>query len=123
MQPAVPETSADIDDDLMRDIRFRPTTSIEDRGAEVRCLVSGLSSPLLPDDLNNNSMRGFFRNRRPVLILVHDLVVTAPAMLATLWVRFADGQSGGILCCTWRSNVLLRCRPTRHFPRGRSMTF
>jgi hypothetical protein len=39
-------------------------------------------------------MRDFFRDPRPVLIVVDDLVVTAPAMLATLCVRFADGQNG-----------------------------
>jgi len=33
---------------------------------------------------------------RRVLIVVHDLVVTALAMLATLYVRFADGQNGGL---------------------------
>jgi len=41
-------------------------------------------------------MRGFFRNPRRVLIVVHDLVVTALAMLATLYIRFADGQNGGL---------------------------
>jgi O-antigen biosynthesis protein WbqV len=41
-------------------------------------------------------MRGFLRNPRRVLIVVHDLVVTALAMLATLYLRFADGQNGGL---------------------------
>ena len=36
------------------------------------------------------------RSPRRVLIVVHDLVVTALAMLATLYVRFADGQNGGL---------------------------
>jgi len=44
----------------------------------------------------NDAMRGFLRNPRRVLIVVHDLVVTALAMLATLYVRFADGQNGGL---------------------------
>ena len=35
-------------------------------------------------------MRGFFRNPRRVLIVVHDLVATAAAILATLYVRFED---------------------------------
>lgn len=41
-------------------------------------------------------MNGFFRNPRRVLIVVHDLVVTALAMLAVLYLRFADGQNGGL---------------------------
>jgi O-antigen biosynthesis protein WbqV len=41
-------------------------------------------------------MMGFFRNPRRVLIVVHDLVVTALAMLATLYIRFADGNNGGL---------------------------
>jgi FlaA1/EpsC-like NDP-sugar epimerase len=41
-------------------------------------------------------MRGFLRSPRRVLIVVHDLVMTALAMLATLYVRFADGQNGGL---------------------------
>ena len=36
------------------------------------------------------------RNPRRVLIVVHDLVVTVLAILATLYVRFADGQNGGL---------------------------
>src|SRR5215472_13017310 len=40
-------------------------------------------------------MRGFLGNPRRVLIVVHDLVVTVLAMLATLYVRFGDGQNGG----------------------------
>ena len=35
-------------------------------------------------------MRGFFRNPRRVLIVIHDLVATAAAILATLYVRFED---------------------------------
>ncbi len=41
-------------------------------------------------------MIGFFRNPRRVFIVAHDLVVTALAMLATLYVRFADGNNGGL---------------------------
>ena len=41
-------------------------------------------------------MNGFFRNPRRVLIVVHDLVVTALAMLATLYVRFGNGENGGL---------------------------
>jgi len=41
-------------------------------------------------------MMGFLRNPRRVLIVVHDLVVTALAMLATLYIRFADGNNGGL---------------------------
>jgi FlaA1/EpsC-like NDP-sugar epimerase len=41
-------------------------------------------------------MRGFVRSPRRVLIVVHDLVMTALAMLATLYLRFADGQNGGL---------------------------
>ena len=41
-------------------------------------------------------MMGFLRNPRRVLIVVHDLIVTALAMLATLYIRFADGQNGGL---------------------------
>ena len=35
-------------------------------------------------------------NPRRVLIVVHDLVVTVLAMLATLYIRFDDGQNGGL---------------------------
>jgi FlaA1/EpsC-like NDP-sugar epimerase len=35
-------------------------------------------------------MRGFFRNPRRVLIVIHDLVATAAAIVATLYVRFED---------------------------------
>ncbi len=41
-------------------------------------------------------MMGFLRNPRRVLIVVHDLAVTALAMLATLYIRFGDGQNGGL---------------------------
>ena len=44
----------------------------------------------------NTAMRGFLGNPRRVLIVVHDLVVTALAILATLYVRFGDGQNGGL---------------------------
>ncbi|HEX4040407.1 MAG TPA: nucleoside-diphosphate sugar epimerase/dehydratase [Xanthobacteraceae bacterium] len=39
---------------------------------------------------------GFLSSPRRVLIVVHDLVVTVLAMLVTLYIRFADGQNGGI---------------------------
>ncbi len=38
---------------------------------------------------------GSLRNPRRVLIVIHDLIVTAVAMLATLYIRFGDGQNGG----------------------------
>src|SRR5271163_2131802 len=41
-------------------------------------------------------MMGFLRNPRRLLIVVHDLVVTALALLATLYVRFEDGANGGL---------------------------
>src|SRR4029077_4421828 len=41
-------------------------------------------------------MRGFLRNPRRVLIVVHDLVVTVLAMLVTLYIRFENGQNGGL---------------------------
>jgi O-antigen biosynthesis protein WbqV len=41
-------------------------------------------------------MRAFFRNPRRVLIVVHDLVMTALAILATLYIRFENGVSGGL---------------------------
>jgi FlaA1/EpsC-like NDP-sugar epimerase len=41
-------------------------------------------------------MRGFLGNPRRALIVVHDLVATALAMLAALYVRFGDGQNGGL---------------------------
>ena len=41
-------------------------------------------------------MMGFLGSPRRLLIIVHDLVVTALAMLATLYIRFADGQNGGL---------------------------
>src|SRR5690242_1584202 len=41
-------------------------------------------------------MRGFLGNPRRVMIVVHDLVVTALAIMATLYVRFGDGQNGGL---------------------------
>ena len=36
-------------------------------------------------------MMGFLHNPRRVLIVVHDLFVTALAMLATFYVRFENG--------------------------------
>jgi FlaA1/EpsC-like NDP-sugar epimerase len=44
----------------------------------------------------NATMKAFLRSPRRVLIIAHDLVVTVLAMLATLYVRFADGQNGGL---------------------------
>ena len=41
-------------------------------------------------------MNGFFRNPRRILIVVHDLIVTVLAMLATLYVRFGNGENGGL---------------------------
>jgi len=41
-------------------------------------------------------MRAFFRNPRRVLIVVHDLVMTALAIIATLYIRFDNGASGGL---------------------------
>jgi O-antigen biosynthesis protein WbqV len=41
-------------------------------------------------------MRNFLRNPRRVLIVVHDLFVTALAILATLYIRFENGQNGGL---------------------------
>ncbi|MFZ3311753.1 MAG: nucleoside-diphosphate sugar epimerase/dehydratase [Xanthobacteraceae bacterium] len=41
-------------------------------------------------------MMRFLGNPRRVLIIVHDLAVTALAMLVTLYVRFADGENGGL---------------------------
>src|SRR5215467_8419575 len=41
-------------------------------------------------------MMGFLGNPRRVLIVVHDLVATALAVMATLYVRFGDGQNGGL---------------------------
>src|ERR1700692_183525 len=41
-------------------------------------------------------MRAFFRNPRRVLIVVHDLAVTALPVLATLYIRFDNGTNGGL---------------------------
>src|SRR5580704_8336360 len=41
-------------------------------------------------------MMSFFRNPRRVLIVVHDLVMTALAILATLYIRFENGANGGL---------------------------
>ncbi|MGA2895594.1 MAG: nucleoside-diphosphate sugar epimerase/dehydratase [Xanthobacteraceae bacterium] len=41
-------------------------------------------------------MMGFLRNPRRVLIVVHDLAVTALAILATLYIRFENGGNGGL---------------------------
>src|SRR6516162_5171130 len=86
-------------------------------------------------------MRGFLGNPRRVLIVVHDLVVTVLAMLATLYIRFGDGQNGGleirypwllaILPCYvayagliyWYFHLYMAkwrfaARPAKYFPRG-----
>ena len=54
-------------------------------------------------------MIGFFRNPRRVLIVVHDLVVTALAVLVTLYIRFADGQNGGLTARYHWLVVILPC--------------
>ena len=61
-------------------------------------------------------MMGFLRNPRRVLIVVHDLVVTALALLATLYIRFADGENGGFLArYSWLVVILpCLCRLCRH---------
>jgi O-antigen biosynthesis protein WbqV len=41
-------------------------------------------------------MMWFLTSPRRALIVVHDLVVTVLAMVVTLYVRFADGENGGI---------------------------
>jgi FlaA1/EpsC-like NDP-sugar epimerase len=41
-------------------------------------------------------MMGFLRNPRRVLIVVHDLAVTALAILATIYIRFENGGNGGL---------------------------
>src|SRR6201984_841716 len=41
-------------------------------------------------------MRGFLRSPRRVLIIAQDPAVTALAILATVYVRFGDGQNGGL---------------------------
>jgi FlaA1/EpsC-like NDP-sugar epimerase len=41
-------------------------------------------------------MRGILRNPRRVLIVVHDLVVTTLALFATLYLRFGNGENGGL---------------------------
>ncbi|MGC1279754.1 MAG: nucleoside-diphosphate sugar epimerase/dehydratase [Xanthobacteraceae bacterium] len=41
-------------------------------------------------------MMGFLGSPRRVLIVIHDLVVTALALLVTLYIRFADGENGGL---------------------------
>ena len=41
-------------------------------------------------------MMGFLRNPRRTLIVVHDLAVTALAMLATIYIRFENGDNGGL---------------------------
>jgi FlaA1/EpsC-like NDP-sugar epimerase len=54
-------------------------------------------------------MRGFLRNPRRVLIIAHDLVVTALALLATLYLRFEYGENGGLeIRYPWLS-VILPC--------------
>ena len=44
----------------------------------------------------NDAMRGFLHNPRRVLIVAHDLVVTALALLETLYLRFENGENGGL---------------------------
>jgi O-antigen biosynthesis protein WbqV len=41
-------------------------------------------------------MRGILRNPRRALIVVHDLIVTALALLATFYLRFENGENGGL---------------------------
>ncbi|MGB6549080.1 MAG: nucleoside-diphosphate sugar epimerase/dehydratase [Xanthobacteraceae bacterium] len=41
-------------------------------------------------------MMGFLGSPRRVLIVIHDLVVTALALQVTLYIRFADGENGGL---------------------------
>jgi len=41
-------------------------------------------------------MTGFLRNPRRVLIVLHDLAMTALAMLATIYIRFENGDNGGL---------------------------
>jgi FlaA1/EpsC-like NDP-sugar epimerase len=54
-------------------------------------------------------MRGFLGNPRRVLIVVHDLVVTTLALLATLYVRFDNGRNGGLeIRYSWLA-VILPC--------------
>ena len=59
-------------------------------------------------------MMGFLRNPRRVLIVVHDLVVTALAMLATLYIRFENGQNGGLK--ERYPGFLLSCPATSSMP-------
>ena len=54
-------------------------------------------------------MNGFFRNPRRILIVVHDLVVTVLAMLATLYVRFGNGENGGLVVRYPWLAVILPC--------------
>jgi FlaA1/EpsC-like NDP-sugar epimerase len=44
----------------------------------------------------NGAMRGILRNPRRALIVVHDLIVTALALLATFYLRFENGENGGL---------------------------
>ncbi len=41
-------------------------------------------------------MMGILRNPRRLLIVVHDLAMTALAMLATIYIRFENGGNGGL---------------------------
>src|SRR5277367_271594 len=41
-------------------------------------------------------MTGLLRNPRRALIVLHDLAMTALAMLATLYIRFENGANGGL---------------------------
>jgi FlaA1/EpsC-like NDP-sugar epimerase len=54
-------------------------------------------------------MMGFLSSPRRVLIVVHDLVVTALAMLATFSIRFADGANGGLQTRSHWLVVFLPC--------------
>ena len=56
--------------------------------------------------LYGSAMRGFFSNPRRALIVIHDLVMTAAAMLAAFYFRFEDiGLAQRLL--GWRPLVTL----------------
>jgi len=54
-------------------------------------------------------MKAFLGNPRRIMIVIHDLVVTALAMLATLYIRFADGAAGGLEVRSQWLAVILPC--------------
>jgi hypothetical protein len=54
-------------------------------------------------------MKAFFRNPRRVLIVIHDLAVTALALVATLYIRFENGISGGLEARYHWLAVILPC--------------